>query len=81
MKNKKVWDQIKNNDVFVSGAFFLAAPDIIRKFTRDYRDTVKEMINKNVASTDQQFISALYSKQLNTKPSVPLRQVTCGNPH
>ena len=29
----------------------LAMPDIIRKFTRDYRNTVKEMINKKHVHT------------------------------
>ena len=75
--NKSAWDFIKENSVWVGGAFFVSTKPVMVQYISDYRSAVKDLLDENMASTDQQVVAALYSRTLRTKPSVDLTLHRC----
>ena len=79
--NKSPWDIIKGNHVWVASGYFVATPEIMRKHVVDFRSATKDLLAKNMTSTDQQVLASLHGGFLPTKPSVVIQAVTCRRRH
>ncbi|CAG5126319.1 unnamed protein product, partial [Candidula unifasciata] len=79
LSNLSAWDYIRDNQVWVSGAFVLATKEVMMKFARSYNLMANELIDRRMSSTDQQVIGAMYSPEYIDSQQVKIVDYRCNN--
>ncbi|CAG5121511.1 unnamed protein product, partial [Candidula unifasciata] len=77
--NLSAWNYIRDNRVWVSGAFVLATKEVMMKFARSYIMMANELLDKRMSSTDQQVIGAMYSPEYIDRQQVDIVDYRCNN--
>ncbi|CAG5121508.1 unnamed protein product [Candidula unifasciata] len=71
------WEYIRDNRVWVSGAFALATKETMLKFSESYKMILDELLHEGLASTDQQVIGAMYSPGFIKRQRVDIVGYSC----
>ncbi|BFZ21471.1 hypothetical protein BsWGS_24510 [Bradybaena similaris] len=77
MSKLSPWDYIKDNQVWVSGAFALATKETMWTFSESYKLTLKQLLDEGLSSTDQQVIGAMYSPRFIKRQQVQIVAYSC----
>jgi hypothetical protein len=71
------WELIRDNVVWLGGAFFLGTKQSVLTFSESYAAMASELLKQNMSSTDQQVIGAMYSPAYIHQQKVGMRPYTC----
>ncbi|CAG5121506.1 unnamed protein product, partial [Candidula unifasciata] len=77
VSNLSPWEYIRENWIWVSGAFVLATREVMMKFAQSYTLMANELIDKGMSSTDQQVIGAMYSPEYIKRQQVDIVAQEC----